>query len=202
MLKSVCNNALLSYIYLCTIEDMVVRPLPHYSPPLLCKTKRSFQRKNATCQSSSSKQTRDKRMMKQMWKGGWGKLEITSIILVPKLMSFAYKSTILEDIWYIEFQRCYGDRTLLVTWRAPSANADDIKIGVGRAILSLKIQSLIIYEGTLAGQWIKLQGREGGDVGILNIFVSYMASERSANWNEILTRLSLVCCSYHVATSL
>jgi len=88
------------------------------------------------------------------------------------------------------------DRISKMLWRldafwsleaTPSIDTDDIKIGAWRGGVALyfhtKVRSLIIDEGTLVGnrvQWIRLKGRKGGDVVILNLYVSNMASERSA----------------------
>lgn len=48
-----------------------------------------------------------------------------------------------------------------------------------------KLQNLIIDRGSLAGNmvhWMRRIGIEGGDVNILNLYASNMASEQYAMW--------------------
>ena len=70
---------------------------------------------------SSPKQTCDKKNEETNVERWVGILQITSIILVQKLISFAYKSTNFEEIFWIEFQRCYGDWTLFGHVKQPLA---------------------------------------------------------------------------------
>ena len=133
-----------------------MRSFPYYSPSFLCKTGRSFQRKNATCQSPpQSKHVTKKRGNKCGKVGG----DITNYLnhLSPKI-----------DILCLQEHKLRGDildRISKMLWRldafwsreaTPSTDTDDIKIGTWRGGVAIyfhtKVWSLFVDEGTLVGK--------------------------------------------------